>query len=282
MPDKETAKQTEIKQKRILDLLIHEIASEFISDSGSSLKEIKVTDVRIGLAYTGILLSEKYGGVACTPLYEFSGCPALDLQETLKGSSADKLLKLSFSKNPLEAAVGIATANALSHMLLELKPEKLPVSNIDILDLINPGDKIGMVGYFAPLVPKILEITNKLTILEKREVEAVDTKEIRILPSKSAIEVLPDSDIIIISASTLANQTFDKLLSFCGKAREMVLLGPSTPLYPKPFFEQGITEVMGTRIFDPLRMLTIVSEAGGTKKLHQYCGEKIAFKNCMR
>lgn len=282
MPDKETAKQTEIKQKRILDLLIHEIASEFISDSGSSLKEIKVTDVRIGLAYTGILLSEKYGGVACTPLYEFSGCPALGLQETLKGSSADKLLKLSFSKNPLEAAVGIATANALSHMLLELKPEKLPVSNIDILDLINPGDKIGMVGYFAPLVPKILEITNKLTILEKREIETVDTKEIRILPSKSAIEVLPDSDIIIISASTLANQTFDKLLSFCGKAREVVLLGPSTPLYPKPFFEQGITAVMGTRIFDPLRMLTIVSEAGGTKKLHQYCGEKIAFKNCMR
>lgn len=282
MPDKETAKQTEIKQKRILDLLIHEIASEFISDSGSSLKEIKVTDVRIGLAYTGILLSEKYGGVACTPLYEFSGCPALGLQETLKGSSADKLLKLSFSKNPLEAAVGIATANALFHMLLELKPEKLPVSNIDILDLINPGDKIGMVGYFAPLVPKILEITNKLIILEKREVEAVDTKEIRILPSKSAIEVLPDSDMIIISASTLANQTFDKLLSFCGKAREVVLLGPSTPLYPKPFFEQGITAVMGTRIFDPLRMLTIVSEAGGTKKLHQYCGEKIAFKNCMR
>ena len=282
MPDKETAKQTEIKQKRILDLLIHEIASEFISDSGSSLKEIKVTDVRIGLAYTGILLSEKYGGVACTPLYEFSGCPALGLQETLKGSSADKLLKLSFSKNPLEAAVGIATANALSHMLLELKPEKLPVSNIDILDLINPGDKIGMVGYFAPLVPKILEITNKLTILEKREIEAVDTKEIRILPSKSAIEVLPDSDIIIISASTLANQTFDKLLSFCGKAREVVLLGPSTPLYPKPFFEQGITAVMGTKIFDPLRMLTIVSEAGGTKKLHQYCGEKIAFKNCTR
>jgi len=282
VPDKETAKQTEIKQKRILDLLIHEIASEFISDSGSSLKEIKVTDVRIGLAYTGILLSEKYGGVACTPLYEFSGCPTLGLQETLKGSSADKLLKLSFSKNPLEAAVGIATANALSHMLLELKPEKLPVSNIDILDLINPGDKIGMVGYFAPLVPKILEITNKLTILEKREIEAVDTKEIRILPSKSAIEVLPDSDMIIISASTLANQTFDKLLSFCGKAREVVLLGPSTPLYPKPFFEQGITAVMGTRIFDPLRMLTIVSEAGGTKKLHQYCGEKIAFKNCMR
>jgi uncharacterized protein (DUF4213/DUF364 family) len=277
VPDKETAKQTEIKQKGILDFLIHEIASEFISDSGSSLKEIKVTDVRIGLAYTGVLLSEKYGGVACTPLYEFSGCPAFGFQETLKGSSADKLLKLSFSKNPLEAAVGIATANALSHMLLELKPEKPPVSNIDILDLINPGDKIGMIGYFAPLVPKILEITDKLTILEKRDVEA-EAAEIKILPSERAAKILPNSDVIIISASTLANQTFDELLALRGKAREVVLLGPSTPLYPKPFFEQGVTAVMGTKIFNPITMLTIVSEAGGTKKLHQYCGEKIAFR----
>jgi len=201
----------------------------------------------------------------------------LGFQETLKGSSAETLLELSFSKNPLEAAVGIATANALSHMLLELKPENFPVSNIDVLDLINPEDKIGMVGYFAPLVPKILEITGKLTILEKRVVEA-EAAEIKILPSKRAAEVLPDSDIIIISASTLANQTFDELLALRGKAREIILLGPSTPLYPKPFFEQGVTAVMGTKIFDPFTMLTIVSEAGGTKKLHQYCGKKIAFR----
>ena len=265
------------EEKGILDLLIQELISDFISDSGSSLREIKVTDVRIGLAYTGVLLTEKYGGIACTPLYEFSGCPALGFQETLKGSSVDKLLELSFSKNPLEAAVGIATANALSHMLLELKPEKFPISNIDILDLINSGDKVGMIGYFAPLVPKILKITDKLTILEKREVES-EVAEIRILPSERAAEVLLVSDVIIISASTLANQTFDELLSLSGKAREVILLGPSTPLYPKPFFERGITAVMGTKIIDPLTMLTIVSEAGGTKKLHQYCGKKIAFR----
>lgn len=270
-----------IKEKGILDLMVQELTSDFIINSGSSLKEIRVTDVRIGLAYTGVLLSEKYGGVACTPLYEFSGCPTLDFQETLKGSSAEKLLKLSFSKNPLEAAVGIATVNALSHMLLELKPENFPVSNIDVLDLIKPGDKIAMIGYFAPLVPKILKITNKLTILEKRDVEATDTQEIKILPSERAAEVLPESDIIIISASTLANQTFDDLLALRGKSREVILLGPSTPLYPKPFFKQGITAVMGTKIFDPITMLTIVSEAGGTKKLHQCCGEKIAFKNYM-
>jgi len=67
---------------------------------------------------------------------------------------------------------------------------------------------------------------------------------------------------------------------FCGKgeAREVVLLGPGAPLYPEPFFKRGITAVMGTRITIPEIMLTVVSEAGGTKKLHKCCGEKVAFR----
>ncbi|WP_440946132.1 Rossmann-like domain-containing protein [Methanosarcina sp. T3] len=245
-------------------------------DLGPALEEIEVKDVRIGLAYTGVLISENYGGVACTPLYEFSCCPALGFTETLKGKTADKVLELALSENPLEAAVGIATANALSHMLRDLEPEHFQRSYLDILDLIKPGDRVAMVGYFGPLVPRILKITEKLTVLEKREIE---TPKTRTLPSDKAREILPASDVIILSASTLANRTFDELLSLRGAAREVVLLGPSAPLYPEPFFKQGITAVMGTRIIAPETMLTVVSEAGGTKKLHQYCGEKVAFQN---
>jgi|GEM_PF-38812 len=244
-------------------------------DLGPALEEIEVKDVRIGLAYIGVLISENYGGVACTPLYEFSCCPALGFTETLKGKTADKVLELALSENPLEASVGIATANALSHMLRDLEPKHFQRSYLDILDLIKPGDRVAMVGYFGPLVPKILKITGKLTVLEKREIESPQT---RTLPSEKAREILPTSDVIILSASTLANRTFDELLSLRGTAREVILLGPSAPLYPEPFFKRGITAVMGTRIIDPWTMLTVVSEAGGTKKLHQYCGEKVAFR----
>ena len=251
------------------------LVSALKNDLGLALEEIKVKDVRIGLAYTGVLLSDNYGGVACTPLYEFSCCPSLGFAGSLKDNTADKVLELALSENPLEAAVGIATANALSHMLHDLELKDFPVSDTDILDLIKPEDRVAMVGYFGPLVPKILKITDKLTVLEKREIEAPKT---RTLPSEKAREILPASDVIILSASTLANRTFDELLSLRGTAREIVLLGPSAPLYPAPFFERGITAIMGTRILNPLTMLTVVSEAGGTKKLHQYCGEKVAFR----
>lgn len=251
------------------------LINELRQNLGSALEEIKAEDVRIGLAYTGVLISGNYGGVACTPLYEFSGCPALGFTETIKGKTADKMLELALSENPLEAAVGIATVNALSQMLRELEPENFTVSNVDVLDLIKPGDRVAMVGYFGPLVPKILKITEKLTVLEKREIESPET---RTLPSEKAREVLPQSDVIIISASTLANRTFDELLSLRGTAREVILLGPSAPLYPTPFFARGITALMGTRILDPMTMLTVISEAGGTKKLHQCCGAKVAFR----
>lgn len=273
----EMAEMVRMKGKRKEETgILPALVTELKNDLGAALEEIEVKDVRIGLAYTGVLLSGNYGGVACTPLYEFSCCPALGSTDTLKGKTADKVLELALSENPLEVAVGIATANALSHLLSDLKPENFPVSNIDILDLIKPKDRVAMVGYFGPLVPKILKITGKLTVLEKREIESPETM---VLPSEKAGEILPASDVIILSASTLANQTFDELISFRGTAREVILLGPTTPLYPTPFFSRGITAIMGTRILDPLTMLTVVSEAGGTKKLHQFCGEKIAFRN---
>lgn len=268
-PEKEN--QEERKEKGILSALIHELRRNF----GPALEEIEVKDVRIGLAYTGILLSSGYGGVACTPLYEFSCCPTVDFPETLENRTADCILEMALSENPIEAAVGIATANALFQMLQGENMDSFPASDADILDLIKPEDKVAMVGYFGPLVPKILKITDKFTVLEKRKIEAA---EARTLPSEKAGEILPVSDVIIISASTLANRTFDGLLAQNGAAREVILLGPSAPLYPEPFFELGVTAVMGTRIFDPLTMLTIVSEAGGTKKLHKYCGKKVAFR----
>ena len=69
-------------------------------DLGPALEEIEVKDVRIGLAYTGVLLSENYGGVACTPLYEFSGCPALGFAGFLKGT-----LRIKCSSLPVEKPV---------------------------------------------------------------------------------------------------------------------------------------------------------------------------------
>lgn len=273
----EKQEKEEIEENRVIPTLVKELREKF----GSALEEIKAEDVRIGLAYTGVKISGGWGGVDCTPLYEFSGCPAVGFAGKLKGSPVDEVLELALSKGPLQAAVGIAAANALAHRLLDSeyvdKEKTFPVSDLDVLDLIRPGDRVSMVGYFQPLVPAILKKAGSLTVLEKREVES---PKVKILASEKAGEVLPASDVVILSASTLANGTVDELLEFAvsGKAREVILLGPSAPLYPRPFFERGVTALMGTKITNTEGMLTVLSEGGGTKKLHRGCGEKVAFR----
>ena len=72
------------EETEILPALVNALKN----DLGSALEKIEVKDIRIGLAYTGVLLSNGYGGVVCTPLYEFSCCPALGFAGFLKGKTA--------------------------------------------------------------------------------------------------------------------------------------------------------------------------------------------------
>lgn len=45
-----------------------------------------------------------------------------------------------------------------------------------------------------------------------------------------AAEMLPQCQVVILSATTLLNRTVDDLLDLCRNARELAILGPSTPL----------------------------------------------------
>jgi uncharacterized protein len=71
---------------------------------------------------------------------------------------------------------------------------------------------------------------------------------------------------VILSATTLLNRTIDGLLQLCQNAREVAILGPSTPLLPEAFGTHGVTLLSGIQVIDPQRALRIVSEGGGTRQ----------------
>jgi hypothetical protein len=64
----------------------------------------------------------------------------------------------------------------------------------------------------------------------------------------------------------LLNHTFDGLLALASRAREICVMGPSTPLLPEFFCARGVTLLAGRQITDADAILRIVSEAGGTKR----------------
>jgi uncharacterized protein (DUF4213/DUF364 family) len=252
--------------KELLDYLKKEL--------GNFVSKVKVENVRIGLAYTAVVLSTRHAGVAYTPTTGLPECPVLVDAGKISGKSALNVMNKVELSNLVETAVGVATINALSQAAFEAKPEKYVFSDIDVLDLIQPKDKVVMVGYFGPLIHKILRKTRDLYVLEKRKIK---DKRVHLIFQHDASTVLPSSDILLISGSTLVNKTINQILKLRGNSREVVLLGPTASMVPQPLFKKGVTAVMGVKITDAEKMLRVVSESGGTRQLLSTCAKKTAF-----
>jgi len=253
---------------------MRELLDYLKKELGRSISEVKVESIRIGLAYTAVVLSSRHPGVAYTPTNDLPECTVLADAGKIAGRSAVTVMNKVESPNLVETAVGVATINALSQAAFEAKPEKYVFSDIDVLDLIQPKDKVVTVGYFGPLVHKILRKTQDIHVLEKRRIK---DKRVHMIPQHDVPTVLPSSNILLISGSTIVNKTINQILKLRGNAKEVVLLGPTASMVPQPLFKKGATAVMGVKIIDTEKMLRVVSESGGTQQLLSTCAKKTAF-----
>ena len=83
---------------------------------------------------------------------------------------------------------------------------------------------------------------------------------------------LRDCDRVLITGSTLINDTLDDVLSYCDPKARVALVGPSASCLPDPIFDRGVDVVGSTMVCD-LPRLEALLEAGqpwaeGTAK---YC-----------
>ena len=76
--------------------------------------------------------------------------------------------------------------------------------------------------------------------------------------------------VAIITATSIITGKLDALLASLGKPRAVVILGPSTFMYPRAFAETPVTHLAGTRVRNVQAVEKIVSEGGGTMILKQY------------
>ena len=247
---------------------------KLVEESIEELDEWYIEDVRIGVLYTGVKISGGYGGVAYTFLEDiFSNlhsklCPRVN--ESLSGMQLSEAMRLSLSWNFLDAAVGVASLNAASQYVIEKRNYRL--SDVDVVDLIEKGDRVVMIGDFKPILPKIRRKTDNLIIVEK----SPSLTGGNALPYFAVEEVMPEADVAIVTGTTLVNKSIDRLLELGSSARHFALLGPTASIVPDIFFEKGGTAMMGVKINDVDKMLRVVSEAGGTRRLLSECAEKFA------
>jgi uncharacterized protein len=232
------------------------LADEICKQGLTIAAEHYATDIRVGLGYTAVALEDGRCGLAYT-LHEkeYESCTVIAEAGALAGRRASELISWMKQSDVTACAVGLATANALIDI-----PHGAAES--DILDLlpVGPEDAVGMIGYFGPLVSSIRKRARILHIFERKPIP-----DLGVLPDSAAVDLLPQCQIVVISATTILNQTIDGLLDCCKAAREIAVLGPSTPFLPDPFRARGVTVLSGVQVIDGPQVLRVVSEAGGTR-----------------
>jgi len=221
----------------------------------SSFAEQRVIDVRIGLGYTAVQIEDGNVGVAYTFRDDSAtGCSVFMGKRPLAGSSAGDLLDYFSSDVRLESTVGLAVINALSN---RKDPEQEEGDLLESLAL-RANDRVGMVGFFGPLVGPIEQRVRELVIFERDP-----RRSPRVRPAEAAHQELPDCDVALISSTALIGGGMDALLTASGDCREVVLVGASTPLVPEIFGHCGVTMLSGITVEDGPGILQIVSEGGG-------------------
>lgn len=131
-----------------------------------------------------------------------------------------------------------------------------------------------MIGAFAPFIKRLKGRVASLKVIDKHRHALKPEEQVFWTAPDRAGETLEHASVVILSGSTLVEGGIEKLLSSSKTARVGVMAGPTTPLWPHPFFERGITILGGIRGLDPRALLTIVGQ-GGSGYLFECAAQKV-------
>jgi hypothetical protein len=155
-----------------------------------------------------------------------------------------------------ERAVGFAAVNALTALLYR-RAGFVPGPAGDTLGDLSPGpgDHVGMVGLFPPLVPRVLATGARLTVVELRPELVAEHDGWRVTLDADALRGCTK---VLCTSTVLLNDTLDGLLARCAGARAFALVGPGAACLPDPLFARGVTVLGGAWIEDGRALLDAI------------------------
>ena len=192
-----------------------------------------VTQALMGECWTAVETTEHFGMAMTTPV---DTAPRM-VTRSYTGMALNELTQAAKSWNLTEAGFGMAAINAYYNT-----PERL-----DVLCAFEPFDKyctdgvalrgkhIGVVGHLN-MPRSVYEEAASVRILE-RSPRPGD------YPDSACDWLIPQCDVVIITASTLVNKTLPHLLDLAQNAYT-ILAGPSCPMCPE-LLDFGIDRIAG-------------------------------------
>lgn len=212
----------------------------------------RVSQVYLGITWTASFIENAAGerrvGLAVSPGGDSD--PSLPFQpgfNRLDRPDAAVFSRQVLSDQTVRASAGLATLNAL------LQPDPALLGDIDAGDwLAEEGSnrRVALVGRF-PFIDELAPVVSKLWVFE------LDPK-----PGEfgfaSAPAIIPQADILAVTASSLLNHSLQNYLALASPAARVIVLGPSTPLSPL-LFDFGVHVLSGVLVQDEAALLDSIA-----------------------
>lgn len=250
------------------------VNEQIFAAAKSCLKGKTVTDLVVGISLIAVELDHKYVGVAYTLRETLGGgCSIFPYASEAIGKSAEEVGSWFVNgSDDVQRGIGNAVLNAASQDLsLEDCGDKSHPFGIEV----SRGDTVGMIGMIKPVV-KMLEPTGcKFIIFDKGKSCGGNSGE-NIYPMSKQETLLPLCSVVFLSGTTTINNSIDGLLSMCKYARDIVMVGASTPMYPEGFKNTNVSILAGSwwQEKDKEDIFKAISLASGMQTLSKYMVKK--------
>jgi len=222
-------------------------------------EDAPVSEVRRGLHWTAVV--SRRCGLASTVSH--GGC-AHGAGGGMEGSFTKmtglELARLCLENDPAIATLGLAAINSLINADHD---KHQGMDGLNIIKELAGGRNISVIGRF-PHLNELAENAKNLWVIEKQPMPGDHTEE-------KGKELIPRSDIVVITSTTLINKTLPGILDLCKEGSVKMLLGPSTPLSPV-LFDYGIDILSGSIVTENDVVLRSVSEGASFRQLKRNGG----------
>lgn len=269
--------------------ILREVRGQLQTVLGPKWDELVIERVVIGLFFTGVKLNNGVGGLCFTPIKaipEAVCCPSsarvMPSSGKLQGKKAAEAVEELFTGGPLKKALGIAVLNAFSSTYWQKgTPETYTIkTGLDPLDgaLIPEDAYVVVVGALVPYLKMLKKRGNPFCVLEM-DPRTLKPDELSFYaPAEKAPEKVPQADWLIITGTTLVNDTLDSLLSYTKPGARVIVVGPTASMLPDAFFSRGVSSIGSIMVTKPDELLNVLAEAGSGYHFYGKSAERIVIE----
>lgn len=240
---------------------------------GDDAEAIGIERAVLGLFFTGVKLDTGHTGLCATPLKQIPEavcCPSSAMAMPFPGKvtkmKALRLAQEAVEQRGVRRAVGIAALNALAHMASERRGtanhQLLDESDAFAVADVQPHETAVVVGAFGPFLKALRRIGADYYVLEMDPATLKPEEMPHFRPANTYRDIVPKADVVLITGTTLINDTLADLVACARPEARIVLVGPTMPMLPDAFFARPNVIVGTVRVTDPDALLDILAEGG--------------------